>query len=148
SGYRHGRSCSARRTRRARGSAGSCRALLEDRGARGWGEETWGVGRGERGRTPGGGQSVGGGAGAGRDGRDHWPHVFTTVLAGGPIKAGVVHGSSDRYAAFPASNPTSPPHLGATIYRCLGVDPRLELPDKLRRPVTLCNGAPIRSILC
>ena len=123
-------------------------ALIEDLQQRGMLEDTLVVWTGEMGRTPRVGQSVPGGAGAGRDGRDHWPHVFTTVLAGGPIKAGMVHGSSDRYAAFPASNPTSPADLGATIYRCLGVDPRLELHDKLGRPVTLCNGAPIRSILC
>jgi hypothetical protein len=122
-------------------------ALLEDLQQRGILDETLIVWTGEMGRTPRVGQSVPGGAGAGRDGRDHWPHVFTSVLAGGPLKAGVVHGSSDRYAAYPASQPTSPADLAATIYHCLGVEPRLEMHDKLGRLLTLCDGSPIRAIL-
>ena len=99
------------------------------------------------GRTPRIGQSVVGGAGAGRDGRDHWPHVFTTVLAGGGVQGGVVYGSSDRYAAAPASNPTSPADLAATVYHCLGVDPQMQLTDRLNRPSTLCEGTPLQAIL-
>src|SRR5438105_1203408 len=99
-------------------------ALLDDLGQRGMLDETLVVWGGEMGRTPRVGQSVPGGAGAGRDGRDHWPHVFTSVLAGGPVTGGVVYGSIDRYAAYPASNPTSPADLAATIYHCLGIDPR------------------------
>ena len=44
-------------------------------------------------------------AGAGRDGRDHWPGCFTSVLAGGGFAGGQVYGSSDRHAAYPATNP-------------------------------------------
>jgi hypothetical protein len=90
---------------------------------------------------------VPGGAGAGHDGRDHWASVFTTVLAGGGIQGSVVHGSSDRHAAYPASNPTPPADLAATVYHCLGVDPRLELHDRLGRPLALCEGSPIETIL-
>jgi hypothetical protein len=122
-------------------------ALLEDLHQRGMLDETLVVWTGEMGRTPRVGQSVPGGAGAGRDGRDHWPHVFTSVLAGGPIQGGVVYGSSDRYAAYPASNPTSPADLAATIYHCLGVDPRMQIHDKLGRPMALCEGTPIAAIL-
>jgi hypothetical protein len=122
-------------------------ALLEDLDQRGMLEETLVVWTGEMGRTPRVGQSVPGGAGAGRDGRDHWPHVFTSVLAGGPVTGGVVHGSSDRYAAYPASNPTSPADLAATIYHCLGIDPSQQIHDKLGRPLTLCDGTPIHSLL-
>jgi uncharacterized protein (DUF1501 family) len=122
-------------------------ALLEDLGQRGMLDETLVIWTGEMGRTPRVGQSVPGGAGAGRDGRDHWAKVFTTVLAGGGIKGGVVHGSSDRYAAYPATNPTTPADLAATVYHCLGVDPHLVLRDRLDRPMTLCEGQPIRAIL-
>lgn len=122
-------------------------ALLDDLEQRGLLDETLVVWTGEMGRTPRVGQSVVGGAGAGRDGRDHWGKVFTTVLAGGGIRGGVVHGSSDRYAAEPASNPTRPADLAATIYHCLGVDPRLEVHDRLGRPYTLCEGTPVRGIL-
>ncbi|MFO0944369.1 MAG: DUF1501 domain-containing protein [Planctomycetota bacterium] len=58
-------------------------ALLDDLEERGLLDETLVVWTGEFGRTPRVGQGVVGGAGAGRDGRDHWPWVFTTVLAGG-----------------------------------------------------------------
>src|SRR5581483_414038 len=122
-------------------------ALLDDLDARGMLDETLVVWTGEFGRTPRVGQAVVGGAGAGRDGRDHWSHVFTTVLAGGGIRGGVVHGSSDRYAAYPASQPTTPADLAATIYHCLGVDPRLQLTDRLGRPATLCEGTPIAAVL-
>jgi uncharacterized protein (DUF1501 family) len=110
-------------------------------------DETLVVWTGEMGRTPRVGQSVPGGAGAGRDGRDHWASAFTSVLAGGGVRGGVVHGSSDRYAAYPASSPTTPADLAATIYHCLGVDPRTQLRDRLGRPSTLCEGTPIQAIL-
>jgi hypothetical protein len=110
-------------------------------------DETLILWTGEMGRTPRVGQSVPGGAGAGRDGRDHWAKVFTSVLAGGGIKGGVVHGSSDRYAACPATNPTPPADLAATVYHCLGVDPQMQLVDKLDRPTTLCEGEVIQAIL-
>jgi hypothetical protein len=122
-------------------------ALLEDLEARGLLDETLVVWTGEMGRTPRVGQGVVGGAGAGRDGRDHWPHVFTSVLAGGGVKGGVVHGASDRYAAYPAETPTSPGDLAATVYHCLGVDPRMVLRDRLGRPMMLCEGALIEGIL-
>jgi hypothetical protein len=122
-------------------------ALLEDLQQRGLLDETLVVWTGEMGRTPRVGQGVVGGAGAGRDGRDHWPHVFTTVLAGGGVQGGVVHGASDRHAAYPAANPTSPDDLAATVYHCLGVDPRTQLRDRLGRPLTLCEGSPIQAVL-
>jgi uncharacterized protein (DUF1501 family) len=122
-------------------------ALLDDLDQRGMLDETLVVWTGEMGRTPRVGQSVVGGAGAGRDGRDHWGKVFTSVLAGGGIRGGVVHGSSDRYASEPASNPTPPADLAATIYHALGVDPRLEIHDRLNRPLTLCEGNVIEALL-
>lgn len=122
-------------------------ALLDDLEERGLLDETLVLWTGEMGRTPRVGQSVVGGAGAGRDGRDHWAKVFTSVLAGGGVKGGYVHGSSDRYAAYPASNPTSPADLAATVYHLLGVDPHLTLTDRLGRPLVLCEGTTIQPIL-
>ena len=122
-------------------------ALLDDLEARGILDETLILWTGEMGRTPRVGQSVVGGAGAGRDGRDHWPHCFTSILAGGGIKGGLLYGSSDRYAAYPATNPISPADLAATVYHCLGVDPQMLVRDRLNRPMSLCNGEPIAAIL-
>jgi uncharacterized protein (DUF1501 family) len=122
-------------------------ALLDDLADRGMLDETLVVWTGEMGRTPKVGQAVVGGAGAGRDGRDHWGKVFTTVLAGGGVKGGVVYGSSDRYAAEPSLNPTPPADLAATVYHLLGVDPRTEIRDRLGRPLTLCDGRVIGELL-
>jgi hypothetical protein len=122
-------------------------ALLDDLAARGLLDSTLVVWTGEFGRTPRVGQSVVGGAGAGRDGRDHWPHCFSTVLAGAGIRGGTVHGSSDRYAAYPARDPVTPADVAATVYHLLGVDPTLELHDALDRPQRLCLGELIAGIL-
>jgi hypothetical protein len=122
-------------------------ALLDDLEGRGLLDETLVVWTGEMGRTPRVGQSVVGGAGAGKDGRDHWGKVFTSVLAGGGVRGGVVYGASDKYAAEPAVNPTPPADLAATVYHCLGVDPRSEIHDRLGRPLTLCDGRVIDAIL-
>ena len=122
-------------------------ALLDDLDARGMLDETLVIWTGEMGRTPKVGQSVVGGAGAGKDGRDHWGKVFTTVLAGGGIAGGAVYGASDRFAAEPATNPVPPADLAATVYHCLGIDPRTEIHDRLGRPLTLCDGRAIEAIL-
>jgi uncharacterized protein (DUF1501 family) len=122
-------------------------ALLEDLEQRGMLDETLVIWTGEMGRTPRVGQRVEGGAGAGKDGRDHWGRVFTSVLAGGGIRSGVVHGSSDRYAAYPASQPTKPADLAATVYHLLGVPPDLKIRDRLDRPHVLCDGTPIEAVL-
>ncbi len=122
-------------------------ALLDDLKTRGMLDETLVVWTGEMGRTPQVGQSVLGGAGAGRDGRDHWGKVFTSVLAGGGVKGGVVYGASDRYAAEPAANPTPPVDLAATIYHCSASIRGLEIRDRLGRPMTLCEGRVIEQII-
>lgn len=122
-------------------------ALLDDLQQRGMLDDTLVIWTGEMGRTPRVGQSVVGGAGAGADGRDHWGKVFTSILAGGGVRGGTVYGSSDRYAAEPATSPTPPADLTATIYHLLGVDPRMEIRDRLGRPLTLCEGNVIEGIL-
>jgi hypothetical protein len=122
-------------------------ALLDDLAARGLLDSTLVVWTGEFGRTPRVGQSVVGGAGAGRDGRDHWPHCFSSVLAGAGLRAGTVFGASDRWAAYPARDPVTPADIAATVYHLLGVDPTRELIDPLGRPLRLCDGIPISGIL-
>ena len=122
-------------------------ALLDDLDVRGLLDSTLLVWTGEFGRTPRVGQAVVGGAGAGRDGRDHWPHCFSSVLAGAGIKGGTTFGASDRWAAYPARDPVTPADLAATVYHLLGVDPALELVDALGRPLRLCPGDPIGGVL-
>ncbi|MDA0587320.1 MAG: DUF1501 domain-containing protein [Planctomycetota bacterium] len=120
--------------------------LLDDLSDRGLLDETLVVWTGEFGRTPKIGQRNSD-AGAGADGRDHWPNCFTSVLAGGGIKGGQVYGSSDRYGAYPDSNAVQPVNLVATIYNQLGVPGDLELRDHLNRPFVICPGSPIPELL-
>ncbi len=117
-------------------------ALLDDLSERGLLNETLVIWTGEFGRTPRIGQRNSD-AGAGADGRDHWPNCFTSVLAGGGIRGGSVFGASDRHAAYPAVNPVAPVDLMATAYHCLGVSTELTLTDSANRPHIVCPGSPL-----
>lgn len=117
-------------------------ALLDDLSERGLLDETLVIWSGEFGRTPRIGQRNSD-AGAGADGRDHWPNCFTTVLAGGGVVGGQVYGSSDPFAAYPASDAVQPVDLTATVYHLLGAPPHLELRDRQNRPLVVCPGEPI-----
>lgn len=117
-------------------------ALLADLAERGLLDETLVVAMGEFGRTPKLGQ-ITSGAGADRAGRDHWPHCYTVLLAGGGIRGGAVFGASDSFAAYPAKDPVTPEDIAATIYHALGVDPETRIVDPLNRPHHVAFGRPI-----
>lgn len=70
-------------------------------------------------------------------GRDHWNFCYSLLLAGGGLKGGFVYGASDKIGARPASNPTLPAEIIATIYHCLGISHTHELRDRLDRPFQL-----------
>jgi hypothetical protein len=55
-------------------------------------------------------------------GRDHYPKVFSIVMAGGGIKRGCVYGSTDPTGTEPDEHPLEVPDYAATIYRLLGID--------------------------
>jgi len=121
-------------------------ALLADLADRGLLAETLVVVVGEFGRTPKMGQ-ITSSAGATPDGRDHWPHCYTAFLAGGGAKAGMVYGSSDAMAAYPAENPVTPGDFAATVYTLLGIDPQTRIYDRFRRPHSLVAGEPIVDLI-
>ena len=121
-------------------------ALLEDMSQRGLLEDTLVVAMGEFGRTPKVGQ-ITSDAGASKSGRDHWPNCYTVLFAGAGIKGGYVHGASDKYAAFPTDKPLGPEDIAATIYHCLGLDPKQEMVDSFGRPHVLALGEPITEII-
>ncbi len=58
----------------------------------------------------------------GTGGRDHYPKVFSIVMAGGGIKQGCVHGSTDTTGTEPDSDPLTVPDYAATVYHLLGID--------------------------
>lgn len=121
-------------------------ALLDDLQDRGLLEETLVIWTGEFGRTPKVGQRNSD-AGAGRDGRDHWPNCFATVLAGGGARGGVVHGASDKHAAYPAADPVQPVDLMATVHHLLGIPQHLELADSAGRKQVVCPGERVLGVL-
>jgi len=120
-------------------------SLLEDLSDRGLLAETLVVAMGEFGRTPKLGQ-VTSNAGADAAGRDHWPHCYTVLLAGGGVRGGAVYGQSDRFAAYPARDAVTPEDVAATIYHALGVDPDARIVDPLDRPQSVALGRPIREV--
>ena len=79
--------------------------------------------------------------------RDHWPQCYTTLLAGGGVKRGYVHGASDRYGERPAENPVRPDDLSATMYHLLGIDPHTEVRGADGRPLLISAGDPISDII-
>jgi hypothetical protein len=113
-------------------------ALLEDLQARGLLKQTLLAWTGEFGRSP----KINSDAG-----RDHYGNVFSVMLAGGGIRGGQVYGASDKHGAFPADNPVSAAAFAATIYHCLGVQPDAQVPDRLGRPVYVCEGQPVHALL-
>jgi hypothetical protein len=111
--------------------------LLNDLDERGLLETTLVVWMGEFGRTPNINKSAS---------RDHWPQCYTTLLAGGGVKRGFIHGASDKTGSYPAENPVRPDDLAATIYYALGIDPHTEVRTAAGRPVMIADGKPILNV--
>lgn len=70
-------------------------------------------------------------------GRDHFPTVFSILLAGGGIKRGYVHGSSDALGAAPENDPLTVEDLAFTIYNQLGINADKELMSPGSRPIEI-----------
>ncbi len=113
-------------------------ALFDDLTNMGMLDDTLVVVIGEFGRTP--------KVNAKDGGRDHWAACFSGLFAGAGVRGGQVIGKSDKTGAYPATTPFSPDDLGATVYDVLGVDPAVEVRDRLNRPVQLNRGAVIKGL--
>lgn len=112
-------------------------ALLRDLKQRGLLDETLVVFGTEFGRTPGAQNS---------NGRDHHPYGFSIWLAGGGIKGGVVHGSTDELGFHAIEARHYVTDLHATVLHQLGLDPRkLEIPGRKRLEIDF--GTPMHAIL-
>ncbi len=112
-------------------------ALINDLSGSGLLEETLVIAMGEFGRTP----KINGNVG-----RDHWPHCYSIVLAGGGVRGGVAFGSSDKMGAYPDSDPVTPADLAATLFWRFGLDPVREMIDLTGRPYKLADGQPIKAL--
>jgi len=94
-------------------------ALVTDLRRRGLLDSTLVVWGGEFGRTP----MVEASAVLGRSkGRDHHPNAFTMWLAGGGIRPGITHGSTDELGFHVAADEVHVHDLQATILHSLGLD--------------------------
>jgi len=114
--------------------------LLKDLKARGMLDSTLVIWGGEFGRTPMSESGLG---------RDHNPWGFTTWLAGGGIKGGVSHGSTDDLGLYAIDGRVHVHDLHATILHCLGLDHRrLTLMHAGREErATINGGKVIREVL-
>ena len=120
--------------------------LLQDLHERGLLDETLVIWAGEFGRTP--------QIGARRSnnsnnvtGRDHWPHCYTILMAGGGLgRRDVLRDSSDRLGWYPRDNPIAVGELVATILDAFGIDPRQTYRDALGRPHFLAEGEPVTAL--
>ncbi len=117
-------------------------SLIEDLDDRGLLDETLVVVVGEFGRSPKKGLSTSGN-GNSKDGRDHWPYCFTSIVAGGGIKRGHVHGESDKTGSAPLHSPVHPTQLLATIYHAVGIRPDTLVYNHLNQPRELVKGEPV-----
>jgi hypothetical protein len=113
-------------------------ALIRDLDARGLLDKTLVMVSSEFGRTP----KINGTAG-----RDHWPKVFSVVLAGGGIKRGFVYGKSDATASEPEEDGLTVEDLAHTVYHCLGIDADKKLMSPGDRPIDIVREGHTRKEL-
>jgi uncharacterized protein (DUF1501 family) len=90
-------------------------ALLDDLADRGLLDSTLVLAVGEFGRSP---------RLNARGGRDHWPGVWSALIAGAGVRGGQVVGASDALGGAPADRPVTPAELVATVDHVLGLNPR------------------------
>jgi hypothetical protein len=114
--------------------------LIRDLKQRGMLDETLIVWTSEFGRTPWSQNTTG---------RDHNPRGFTSWLAGGGVKGGIVHGATDHVGYRAVENSHYFSDLHATILRLIGLDHRnmqVQVQGRTMRLVEESNG-PIDAIL-
>jgi uncharacterized protein (DUF1501 family) len=110
-------------------------ALINDLDRAGLLNETLVMVSSEFGRTPKINQNAG---------RDHWPKVFSVVLAGGGIKRGSIFGSSNSTASEPEEEEIGPADLATTVYYQLGIIADKELMAPGNRPIEIVDGGKVR----
>ncbi len=76
-------------------------------------------------------------------GRDHWPKVFSVLLAGGGIQRGLIYGSSDPTASEPEERMVSHSDLATTVYHQLGIIADKELMAPGNRPIEIVDGGKV-----
>jgi hypothetical protein len=113
-------------------------ALLGDLEARGLLQETLVVLTTEFGRTPKINQN---------EGRDHYPKAFSSLLAGGGVRGGLIYGKTDPGGHEVTENKMSVPDFNATIAYALGLPLDTVLFSPSKRPFTIADkGQPVTQL--
>jgi hypothetical protein len=84
-----------------------------------------------------------------RQGRDHYPAAWSTVLGGGGIKGGQVVGKTSKDGMTVEERPIAVPDLLATICLAVGIDPKKQNLSNVNRPIRIVDpkAEPIREVL-
>ncbi len=115
-------------------------ALISDLHERGMQQDVLVVAQGEFGRSP--------RINPKRTGRDHWPNVYSALVAGGGFRMGQVIGASSDQGEFPIRAPYQPQNLLAMVYRHLGINTGGTFADNFGRPrYILEEREPIEELL-
>ncbi|MDH3584181.1 MAG: DUF1501 domain-containing protein [Phycisphaerae bacterium] len=81
-------------------------------------------------------------------GRDHYPKVFSMVMAGGGMKKGLVYGRSDATSTEVDLDPLSVPDWATTVYNQIGIVADKELMAPGDRPIEVVkDGRIVRDLL-
>jgi hypothetical protein len=87
-------------------------------------------------------------------GRDHWPHGFSVLVAGGRFRRGLVHGATNPHLAADEpepqrqiSEPLTVPELHATLLAALDIPPAREWLTPIGRPLRLADAPALPSLL-
>jgi hypothetical protein len=116
-------------------------ALMDDLQDRGLLDSTLIVWMGEFGRTP--------KIEKGRNGRDHFPNAWSTVLAGGGIKGGQVIGKTSPDGMRVETRPVPVTDFLATVCQGLGIDHTKQNPSNVGRPIRIVDktATPIKEVV-
>ena len=114
-------------------------ALIEDLEVRGMLDDVTVIAWGEFGRTPQINKSAG---------RDHWPKVSCSLLAGGGMQTGQVIGATNRLGQYAEQRPVDFQEVIATLYHNLGINPTSKpIIDQAGRPQPLVEHQAIGELV-
>ena len=78
-------------------------------------------------------------------GRDHWPRVFSMVLAGGGVRGGAFFGVTNGHGTEPEREAVTPSDVAATVVSLLGIDPKKRLMSPGDRPLEIVRDGRVLS---
>ena len=82
-----------------------------------------------------------------RDGRDHHPSAYTSLLAGGGIKGGYKHGETDAIGNKVKKDPVTAQDFNATIAKAIGLPHDLVIMSPSKRPFKIADkGNPVNQV--